>query len=662
MDRDTYRILLLVGVMLGAAGSGFAASIAIDTGYDNPADTSDGVPLGAPNGLYVTVEGNTSIGLEQFINGSDTVVIVTDDGNATIQASGNADVAIAASEITGTWTNATDINASLNPVTIDPEDKTPATAGGGIERLSYKDASAVAADDGQADFYYGGSSGQSRVTIEGAPADTQLGAVDAQSGALLDIATSDANGQITFDQLDNSNHTVLLQTSESASFGSPSPTGDLDADPSQISVNVSDADFDSGDTATVTITLDGTQIHSETISSDSTVTTAIPTNGTTGGEHTWTVEATDSYGNTRTETYNYRVPDILNIRNETAPSQLISSPVTVDVSFFTNTGVVTRSTSNGTLNLTGLPVGGEFIVSADASDSDYTSRTAFIQSIYQQQNIYLLNTNTTETIDARFELEDPTGQFSSSTVIFVEKPINRSGSTTYQTVAADEFGAEGVTATLQKGQRYRLRVQNDQGTSQIIGPYRAEVSETVTVRPGTPTIGIGELTDGWGANADLTNDTLSYRYSDPNQETDQVKVTIYRRGDPDDLLVSNETFFDVGNVSNQITLNKTQKKQSWVVRFEADRNADTNVKEIVVSNRPDVLPDIASEWRVITGVLLLLLSAGAFSLLNAKVGALVVATEGGLLWWIGWLEGVTTGVLVVLAMFVAVIVNLYDRR
>ncbi len=98
------------------------------------------------------------------------------------------------------------------------------------------------------------------------------------------------------------------------------------------------------------------------------------------------------------------------------------------------------------------------------------------------------------------------------------------------------------------------------------------------------------------------------------------------------------------------------------MRFEADRDGETLVTTKRVSNRPDVLPDIADEWRLISGILLLLLSAGAFSLLNARVGVMVISLEGGLLWWIGWLEGATTGVLVVFSLFIAVMVNLYGSR
>ena len=670
MQRRTLQALLLVAVAVAAVGAGVGLQSSIDTGYDNPAPISDGVPFGAPNGFYVTIEGDTNVGGEKFTDGDDTIVIQSDAGNVTAQAGGPADVTLYTDNMTGGWTNASDISASLNEITIDPEDKPQAVAGGDIERLRFRQASAVAADDGQVDFFYGGASGTSVVEIGGAPAGTQLAAIDANTNAVLDVARSDSNGRIRFDNLDNSDHNVVLQTTDGppdVTNGPPDvtnadPTGGQSVEPSSVSADVSDPDFPN-DELNVKIRVDGSVLTDTNITADQNVDATLPASAKTGGQHDWSVVATDAYGQQTVENYSYSVPDTLTIRNETDHSQIINNVGEVEIRFFGENQVYTRSTSDGTVNMTGLPVGQNFIVTATPPDSsNYTDRTVFITNIYQQQSIYLLDSQKYSTITGRFVLEDPTGQFGADTVLYIEKPINVSGTVEYQTIHADEFGAEGVTASLEEGQRYRLRIRSASGVTQIIGPYRGEVSETVTVRPGTPQIDIGNMSDGWGSNAELENTTLTYRYSDPQGETDSLTVSIYRQGHPDQLLVPNQTFYDLGNVSQQVELNETEKKQTWVVRFEADRNGETLVSKERVSNRPDVLPDLAREWRLLSGIMLLLLSAGAFSLLNAKVGVMVISLEGGLLWWIGWLEGATTGVLVVFSLFIAVMVNLYARR
>jgi len=148
------------------------------------------------------------------------------------------------------------------------------------------------------------------------------------------------------------------------------------------------------------------------------------------------------------------VPDTLFIRNETNHSQLIDNVGTVDVRFFGDSEVYTRDTDDGTVNMSGLPVGQSFIVTASPPDgTNYTDRTVFVTNIYEQQSVYLLNTSINPTITGRFVLDDPTGQFGSDSVLYIEKPINVSGTVQYQTIHADEFGAEGVTATLQESER-----------------------------------------------------------------------------------------------------------------------------------------------------------------------------------------------------------------
>lgn len=753
MQKRTLQALVLVGVLLLSAGLGVAV-------FEGNTPTED-VPLGAPNGLYVTVGGTTDTNLQNFTAGSDTVVVETDAGNMTVQAAGEANITVAAAEIEGEWTNASSISAANNEITIRPDDKPAATVGGDIERFRYRQPTSVAADDGTVDFFYGGSSGTSVVEIPGAPADTQLGAIDADSNEVLDVTTSDATGRVRFTSLTNSDHNVQLQTSDggpSLDDTSMSPTGDdlryenqtlsidvsdpdlpsdnitlewyvdgtkrnttsvgsagtatatvgpladgdhdwyvvatdaygqsdtsttktfnidhhdpviTDADPTglqssepaDVSAQINDTDFaKDGDSLTVEFTIDGSVVDTQTVNSNGTYSATIPQSGQTGGDHSWSVQVDDDYGQTVTESYTYSVPDEIVIRNETDHSEILSNIGTVEIRFFGTNEIYTRSTDDGRLNMTGLPVNQNFIVTVQPPDGTvYGDRTVYIQSIYQQQAVYLLNTTKYENVTSRFQLDDPTGQFGSETVLFIEKPINVSGNTQYQTIVADEFGAEGVTATLEEGERYRLRVRSDSGVTQVVGPYRADVSETVTVRPGTPQIDIGSLEDGWAANAELNNRTLTYRYSDPDDETSKLKVVIYRRGHPDRLLVPNETYYDLGNVSSTVTLNESESKQQWVVRFEAERNGDTNVVERGVGNRPDFVPELSDEWRLISGILLLLLSAGAFSLLNAKVGVTVIALEGGILWWTGWLTGATSGVLVVISLMIAIAVNIFSR-
>lgn len=662
MDSSRKRILrwgvliLVVAVVVAPAGAVVGSTVmSIEFNPDNNVETSGMVPIVAPDGMQVNVVGDTNQTMTENWPTSGTVDVATEDGGISFFSSGDANATIQVEDIVGSWTNVTNLEADPNTITIDPEDKSSFVVGQEIDSISVRDT--IEVDDGNVDFVYAGTTGQSRVTLQGVTANQELVAVDADTGNYLDVATSTGGGAVTFDALTNSEHSVLIQT---ADFSDPtltngSPTGDLSNEPTQISVDVNDTEFDVGDSVDVTIDLDGSQIHSETITANQTVSVAMPQSGQLGGSHQWTVEADPEYGNTAQNVYNYRVPSNLTIRNERNHSEIITSPIESDVTFFGEDRIVTRNTDDGVVNMTGLPVNQDFIAEVVPSDENWTTRSIYFESIYQQQSIYLLNTSAVDTTEARFVLNDPTGQFGTETIVFIQRPINVSSETTWQTVHADQFGTEGVTATLEEGQRYRIRIQNAEGDEQLIGPYRADVSETVEVEPGAPGIDMGESTDGYRANAVLSNTTLTYAYDDPTGDTEQLTIWIHEKGDPSNRLVANSSYFNVGEVSATESLTANESEKEWVVNFIIERNDQEFRKEVVVSNRKNLFGAVPQPWRAMIGIGLLLLLAGAFSQLNAAIGGVVVAVVGGILYYIGLLSGMTTGIGVALAIFVAVL-------
>jgi len=650
MERRTYIALFLIGLL--APGLVLAGTTLI-----LGAETASGtIPVGAPDGPTVSVTGVSSeMELSEFTPNSSTVQVTSDAGNGTFYSGGNT--AATVDNMEGTWTNTSGLNVTGASLYINPSDKQAANVSGDTDTFDFRDSYGV--DDTTTDFAYSGTSGTTTVTLRGVPASTTIGATD-QNGNLLDVSTSNSNGHITFTGMPNSQHYVALNTGESASLSNPSPTGDLANEPSQISFNLTDSDFPDGDTVDVTIRLDGSVLDTQTITANQTVTASIPQSGQNGGSHTWSVRTNDTYGETSVLNASYNVPDQLTFYNETNTSEIVYSPVEITVNFIGDDAVYERSTTNGTINMTSLPVNENFIVEVSPSQT-YVGRTVYIESIYQQQSVYLLNQNASS-VESRFVLEDNTGEFTQESVLFIQRAVNVSGSVEYQTIHADEFGVEGVTATLEEGVRYRIKIQSVDGTEQTIGPYRADTSETVTVRPQSPTIPVGEDDgDGWSANAAIDNDTIEYTFSDPSGETDLI-VYAHERGNRSNTLDANRSYFDVGNVSGTFSLTANETGTEWVVHFVQTRDSETTDYTITVGNRPDVVPGFSDEWRLIIGIGVLFISAGVFSLLNAKVGVTVIAIEGGLLWWLGWLEGATSGAGVVLALFVAVIVNLYTNR
>jgi hypothetical protein len=615
--------------------------------------------FGSGGGLTVTVDGST----DAYLAGDDisplngVFNVVTEDGNITFSTFGDAHAEVAVGEITGTWTNVTNIDADPNDLTIGPADKSSVTVAQEVDQFNYTGTFTV--DDGTVDFVYSGTGGVSEVSITGVVPDQQIIAVDADTGNFLDVATSDSNGDINFDALTNSKHAVLLQTRslQDPILENPTPTGDLSSDPSQVEVDVKDPEFDNGDTVTVTISIDGSDVKTTSISANQTVSASVPASGKTGGVHDWSVEADPKYGDTVTESYQFTVPSTLYVRNASNHSQLIKSPLSVDGTFFSEDSIIDRQgITGGTIDMSGLPVSDSWIVRVEPSSDNYTTRTLWVNNIYEQQSIYLLNKSAFQTVDSRFVLSDPGAEYDAQSILKIQKPINTSTQTEWQTVHSDAFGAEGVTAELEQGQRYRLKVRNEDGDEQIVGPYRADVSETVTVEPGAPVIEIEEFNEGWGSNAELRNDTLEYIYNDTQDETDKLTVWIHERGNVSNRLVANATYFNLGEASAQHTLTVDEKSKVWDVVFIIERNGETKTQRETVSNRATGLfGSIPENWRLMIGLGSLFLFAGVFSLLNAAVGAVVVSLVGGLWWFVGLLPGATTGIAFVLALLLSVL-------
>lgn len=716
---------------------------------------SDGVSFGAADGMNVTVTGSTDAILETDVlfPSSDSIQFKSEAGNITFSSSGSAWATVATNNITGTYTNLTGINAQ-NDITANPEDKRSITIGGNIQTVAWRDGQA--ADDGTIDFTYSGPSGTSKITISGYQANTQLFAVDANTGTVLDSATSNGSGVVTFDSLDNSYHAVTVQTSgpsdapnldddsmsPTGTIRTDSPTlsidvsdpqfpndnvtveffvdgnsvanksttsnatvsatasglaegshdwyavakdkygntdtsttksftvdhydpvitdikpsGDLTSEPTQISAQINDTDFatgNDGDSITVTINLDGQQVSQQTIGSNQTVSVSVPSRGQTGGSHSIEVNATDSYSQTNIDSSTYAVPANLTIRNELNYSKLI--PANGEVRFFGEDQIYSRTAPNGVVNLDNLPVSQDFIVEVDPTNSNFTDRTVYIEGIYEQSNIYVLNASNVSTIQSRFILNDPTGNYGSESLLKIQRPINTSNITEWQTITSDEFGAEGITATLEEGTRYRLIVVSDT-TTQVVGPYRADASETVTVEPGTPTIDLSFENNEWAADATLDNRTLEYRYADPTQETSTLTVWIHEKGNSSNKLQGNQTFLDVGDVSSIITLTANESEKEWRVNFVFERNGKETSKAVLVSNRRNLLPPLAEGWQSIVGMGMLILLAGTFSVLNATVGAVIVSLAGGVLFFLGFLSGATSGIAIVLALMLSAIVH-----
>jgi len=132
-------------------------------------------------------------------------------------------------------------------------------------------------------------------------------------------------------------------------------------------------------------------------------------------------------------------PSELEIRN-LKTQELIrntSDPITVEVEFFAADGeVISRSTTDGTIDLAGLPADQRFSVTVEAG-TDFVTRQVIIPSILEQDTAFVLPRANTTTVQPRFVLEDPSQRFDTEdSEILIERPIEQGNDTQFVAVGA----------------------------------------------------------------------------------------------------------------------------------------------------------------------------------------------------------------------------------
>lgn len=337
-------------------------------------------------------------------------------------------------------------------------------------------------------FVDGASIGTETITSNGTVSRTATGLANGSHTWHVelddDYGGTGASDTFTFDvlhyapELDNSSAT-------------PSGGAQLTSREVDLSIDLEDVDFaeTSGDSVDVEFFVDGSSVGTESsVTSNGTVTHTAQISG--GGSHTWRAEATDEYGLTETsDTFSMQVPGEIEIRNETGANGLVDE-ATVEGRFFSGELIFDREVADGTIDMTGLDADREYVLTVEAEG--YYSRTVVVESLYEQSTVYLLRDNNTAHL-TEFTIDDQTGDFpAASSKVRIEKPINRSGTTNWTTIAGDYFGAEGsFKVHLQNSTRYNISVENDAGEVAELGPYTADsagIKQLTISEQGTITI------------------------------------------------------------------------------------------------------------------------------------------------------------------------------
>lgn len=233
-------------------------------------------------------------------------------------------------------------------------------------------------------------------------------------------------------------------------------------------------------------------------------------------------------------------PSSLFIYNASDPDQLIQDNVTLRVRLFgSGDTVVEQEVTDGELELGDVPADQRYVITVSDAGNNYVYRRDIVDSLTQQQDVYLLSTSA-PSVDVELAFTDYTGLYpNGETYLYIEKPIQKdfdgdgTAETRYRVITGDTIGPTGAfPATLERDQRYRLRIQN--GPNQrLLGGYtatRAEVTE-ITIRgrdlepPESQTYAIKQnITRGADGQRDLT-----VKYADESQDTSRLFVGVRNR-------------------------------------------------------------------------------------------------------------------------------------
>lgn len=650
--------MLAVVLVVGAAPAVVAlANYAVPIQDEVPVTTDETptIVLAAPDGADVN--------MVDIWNGS-SLEITTSQGNITVTGDPGASARLAVSDIEGSQTQVTEISAGSAWLELDPADKPRVDVRGDADSIAFSDVPA-GVNDGSTDLQITGTTGgTAEVRLHGLSGNTEYALYDASRDEVLGHFTTDSTGTgSTTVELPDGSHALRVRTADtfdSPTVSNPDPEGKITETPDQLSVDVTADAWP----VTVEFTLEGEVVGTKEVTSNGTVTTSV--NVDELGTKNWSATATDGVNDTASVQTSFETPSQLTIREEHAPQTLVNGS-TVTLRFYTVNGdvAIQRETNDANVSLEGLPAT-EFIVYVEADG--YYSRQIYVESIFQQQNLYLLNstefprndsTGTYEAINSRFVYEDLTGSFpNSDTTIQIQRAIDQNGDGTseFMTISGGYWGASNeYGATLEQGVRYRIVLVNrETGSRTVVGSHIPTEDRTIPIRV-TGLVERAANASGIVGLAELQNGSIEIAYRDPEDGTTDLRVIVEARSGNTELY--NETVAGpLGTFSTTLELNETQQDMNWVVRFDA---GDRHQSAIPVGQGSIGLPVAVPGWLLTLLLSMAVTFVGAlYGPRTALMGAWAMVFVAAGVAMFGWAFG---GPAVLVAALVAVGMTLLSR-
>jgi len=638
VDRQQVIVALLALLVVGAPVA-YAATGIFTAGSTFKTDS----------GLSIKTQQDQSLTGNPF---TDAYTFDGDGGTVVAQGAGDGYVEVAQWQgDNSAKTDVQEINLTTTGAVFKPDNGDQLGIQGNASRVVWD---TIAADDGLNDVIVQGTNGPVTLTIYDVEPDQPYQLVG--DSGVVDRSVAGSDGSVEF-SVQSGQYNLESFDNELPSLTNLEPDGDIVTDSVTLAADVDD-DTLPQDNVTVTFRVNGDVVHTTTISSAQRVNYTLTQSELPGtGRHSWSVTAEDFLGAESTSSSDFAIPGEIVVRNVSNSSERIPG---VNATVYTeNSQITLTSDADGVIPLDTLP-GGEALVMELKKDG-WKDRTTVIPSVIQANDAYLMPENNTSTVQNRFTINDPSGEFGSDSIVYISQPIEQNNTTDWRTVSADQFGVEGFTATLEQGQRYRIRIVSASGEVAQMGKFTAEQTEEIPLRPQSPAV---ELQDGpsIGYSANVTAGDLHIEYYDPQNKTDVLTVYAVSRFNDSKLLFGPETFYG----TNSLVIDEPvgELDDSYVVIMEVQRDGVSSTIRVPIGpDQISLLPGGLSDvWVQIGAVGMLLMVGGVFSRLNAGAGAIITSTLGGIFWYLGLLSGVATWASVAIAITFSVLYAMVIQR
>lgn len=347
------------------------------------------------------------------------------------------------------------------------------------------------------------------------------------------------------------------------------------------------------------------------------------------------------------------VPSELQVRNEANPDELIEEDAELRFrAFFDDEDgeeqVIERTVTDGTVDLDGLPADEQIVVTVREENADFVFRRILLDNIVEQSEIFLLPTDEAAA-EVEFQVEDQTGRFDAGeTRFYVDKAITRDGETDYRVISGDELTAGGAFPTiLEDSERYRLRVENDDGEQRVLGSYVVQGAQVETIPIGDVQFG-ADVDEGAAMQASLReaaegadhNHEARIVYVDPTGETDSLTISITDSSGEEIRPETTETLEGETDLYVEtFPLNESfdPEQDTATVTVEAESGFETETFERTLGDIPDIFQDVPLNPHLLELLFVgsIVMVAGLLVIVSPAMAALVTPGYAGMLVLVG---------------------------